>query len=942
MSWFTKGIDCYVYVNGPGLSIQLEKKDSDKQFDRSYTSSFLWNKKHLEIGGGKESVIHDGFVQFTAYRNGIEIHKGKLRIGNFSGDINSDDLAEMGISPIIGEDYCLNFGLYDADSGTKFSYDWKHNSFLKKSNLPNAHQLYISFTHKQDNWQQKLFDECSKPIIEKLKPKNLFFPGSHDAGMHCYIPSVAITNIANTQINDVSTQLEMGARYFDFRPGRLKANWQQILKEDVRAMQQDEPFWKRMLKSWPGYQLYAFAALASKYSAYKIIETLAKDEYQHIHSFIPGETYRSFLAGIFEFLNKNEKEIVIIELSSSGFLSNLVDRPTPGELQHMLNSVAQYGIGVVDESGLDEPVESLIDQNKRVIILDRVRQEHADQETKKKLRFVESYSGYYETTDAERIPQAIRRRINNLPIEHVKTADAVYIAMQITPTATSGGIQRSVKGSNIFTSPLRATKAQGDYLGYDFLTKDLLNDHANEAVVLAGNDFYDNAFTETAYQVNRLKLGLVDSFPRSTSNRLGPDHRLLTGEEITSPNGHFKLLLSAEKGNLILLNRLGIEVWNSNTTNGEAAYATVQAKDGDLVICNKNHDVLWSAGNDKSFKPRYQRVANSELVLKDNGTLSVFAPSGALNWTTDVRRYDRYPINERLQYGGFESFSKGTAIFTDASGNYLFRCSTQENTSNKYNWHIYQLTLTGLTEVSQGELDTYYDQASVFYEGDTAYLYAQSSKADKDKAYPWFIATIQPSGLGDTQKTSSSRDHFFDACTTFSMNGKNYLYGQAASDNYVFLSEISRKGFESPLLSTGDWKRYYSAISIYQKNGDTYLFAHSTKKKGDYRWFTVKLTEKGMQEEEQSGSWKRPYGQVGIFVRNGKHYMYGQAASDDGYGQYRWFICELLQSELLMGTRDYFYDLALPFQHNGQLHLFTHSSARNQWFISGDIHQMVE
>lgn len=97
---------------------------------------------------------------------------------------------------------------------------------------------------------------------------------------------------------------------------------------------------------------------------------------------MPGETYLSFLSSILTFLSRNPKEMVVVELKKDGFVlsEDKFDKegePVANSMVPTVEAFAEAGkkpyrrIGSASE--LDSKIGSLIETNKRLFIIDRVR-----------------------------------------------------------------------------------------------------------------------------------------------------------------------------------------------------------------------------------------------------------------------------------------------------------------------------------------------------------------------------------------------------------------------------------------------------------------------------------------------------------------------------------------------------------------------------------------
>jgi len=119
------------------------------------------------------------------------------------------------------------------------------------------------------------------PSILKLNDMTQQLPLELIPGRGEDIVERAIRNISLTQKEDISTQLNLGVRYFDFRPGH-----------------------------------YAWDAKSSLF---------------HQHNVVPGCSLDSFCHQIIQFLEEHESEVVVVSLNTSGFANDAM-KPEESEV----------------------------------------------------------------------------------------------------------------------------------------------------------------------------------------------------------------------------------------------------------------------------------------------------------------------------------------------------------------------------------------------------------------------------------------------------------------------------------------------------------------------------------------------------------------------------------------------------------------------------------
>lgn len=479
----SKGIQFYAYAAGD-FSIEIGHKDAgdSRWVYKAFENTDGWEKEKFEVE--TNWFYTEGKVWIAVKRGSTVLKEITLPVDGFSGtSIELKELGQFTESPILGDDFMLSFGIFDADNVTF-------------TGMPNKHQIYVSITPKMDAWQSDIIAAHGDPA--NLFPKNFFLPGSHDAGMYMsMVPEIG--NLANTQNSNIQTQLQLGSRYFDFRPGLLDPAGARKFISD-----QGDKYLKKYLP-FPFDKFISFTKETLMPAIEGVFRVLAKPELQHIHAIIPGETYTNFLEQIFSFLSDpaHRSEFVCLEICSNGIIRDAARPASSQELLHGLKAASEkYGVNFGGKECLEQSIESLIENNIRVIALDAINNSFS---------MKGSYSSKFETSDGFGLPaQEIENVLNKLSAKEVKDKDYLYLSCQLSANGTGGGIYQGIKCGNKFGSPLLATKPATDQKTFEFLLANKLKYHNNETIMLAGNDFYTNAFSHVASKVNRMKLGLPD------------------------------------------------------------------------------------------------------------------------------------------------------------------------------------------------------------------------------------------------------------------------------------------------------------------------------------------------------------------------------------------------------------------------------------------------
>lgn len=468
----SKGVDYYTYASGPQLSITVTAPDSSQ----TYGPSNNFNKQNIQIDSGFPSFT--GTLGWQATSGGTTLGQGNEQINALTGQTEGGTMSVMMSTPSsIGPDWALSYGFYDAGSGIG-------------TPLTNQDQLYVYTTEKYSNWMGNLANQY--PEVRDCAFQQFALPGAHDAGMFSlqtvqgilnspYAQALlgelalispalatalstlgiaealrAITNLAITQKDDVTTMLNLGTRYFDFRPGTLV----------------------------PPLAAYSPGVL------------------YHQHSFIPGYPYVSFLQDVLTWLVANPSEIVVVSDNKQGLYSSAMD-PSPqdvaADLTTALSNTGLTGkISTGDKSSLSQTVGQLLESNTRLIFLNQISN---PPETIK-------YDSYTDAAYATLNPAPIIAALNGMTEAGQAGADYTVLQMQGTATEVSGVIAPSVLTLSDASSPLMSTKAEFDSATNPWLLANVSKNLSNSQLVVFLNDFVDNCMANTAITVSKRRMGL--------------------------------------------------------------------------------------------------------------------------------------------------------------------------------------------------------------------------------------------------------------------------------------------------------------------------------------------------------------------------------------------------------------------------------------------------
>lgn len=233
-------------------------------------------------------------------------------------------------------------GLQTAVFFTYNSSDYVMNYGVSHAAPPVTDQAYIYTGHSNSTWMGDLTKTCPN-----LKICDLVLPGSHDAGMYeinvsdldmvvkkicgklgsiCEKANTVglqlVKNVSLTQKDTANDQLKFGTRFFDFRPA--------YDTDDSR----------------------------------KIV--------YHVHNFIPGVKFDTFLSDIDTFLEDNPSEIVFIQITSSGIDTSNFTPLTKSQVgEDLKKNITKVGYDLttsIDDYN-DELITDVVKKGKRLIVV---------------------------------------------------------------------------------------------------------------------------------------------------------------------------------------------------------------------------------------------------------------------------------------------------------------------------------------------------------------------------------------------------------------------------------------------------------------------------------------------------------------------------------------------------------------------------------------------
>jgi hypothetical protein len=504
----TKGIQFYIYISNPSITVSI-------QIGSEYSTSFSYIPNTVSNPAASYAIQQGSFeIGSTTIGLFSEIFSCFIN-DNSNGTPNSIFQLNQSMSPLTGgvrtdsDDDLWNMmntsSISIPDTNFVVSYGFYQASMF------GMHQFYIYVTENFSNWMTNLNSVYSSKF-QNTSPvfSSFILPGAHDSGMtaNAIVPVIdtgsqifksicnnyglpfndtiftaqlafqTITNFAFTQKDTITTLLNIGIRFFDFRPG------------------------------------LCYGASAENNTIYDLY---------HQHYCVPGYSFVSFLTDIINWLNNdnNRGEIVVVYLNFHGFISDsmkplslLADFFNPANSSggnNICSLLEGSTLQVTGANSLGSTYEELINSNSRLIFVNNFGEDFGS--TPPNYLFSTSYIDSY--ADAAYEQDEVGPILNQLSntINTASTSQNANILLQLQGTATGTilGMVNSLS-SSACSSQLMSTKPSFDAQTYKFLTESsslgVLSNVGNNNFFACINDFADNALVSNCIFLtqNALKL----------------------------------------------------------------------------------------------------------------------------------------------------------------------------------------------------------------------------------------------------------------------------------------------------------------------------------------------------------------------------------------------------------------------------------------------------
>ncbi|KAG9063445.1 hypothetical protein KI688_004328 [Linnemannia hyalina] len=468
----SKGVSVYSYISVDGYEVEFTVPAASIL----NTAADNFTPKNLEIdlsdipglhcvGRFQWSVLFHGKVIASAY-NDINTLTGKLSGGTMTATVD--------FAPILTENAIITYGFYAAGPGD-FGLPHRHQCYVticSKDNIawmgavappgsPAAQKPFSRFVlaAPHDNGMNSMttcdafFSAANVDIVSDMKehlPYLRFFQHLPDSLLLRRLPNI-VYGVAITQKKEIPLMLQLGARYFEFRPAKLLP----II---------------RKVSSLP-------------------------DKYYFQHSCIPGLAFDEFLSQQTAFLDENPTEFVVIHIRWDGVVSKC-ERPSQQVIEDMLDEACgqatQRPLQWGGRECFSQSIDSLRHNGTRLIcVID-----------------AEKYDSWTAKDYATLTPDTILARFESMNTEGQQSTDLTILQCQATSQSIKEVLVYSVLKAHAATSCLTSTKAHLDCQTLPWIRANALDRLKAEKTIVVMNDFIDGATTDTTIELSRRRLAL--------------------------------------------------------------------------------------------------------------------------------------------------------------------------------------------------------------------------------------------------------------------------------------------------------------------------------------------------------------------------------------------------------------------------------------------------
>ncbi|EFX06649.1 phospholipase c [Grosmannia clavigera kw1407] len=472
----SKGVQVYTYVAVPGISIGLSVPGQTVR--RNELRVFHDENLEVDTKHIPGLLSTTGRFSFKVVRDdgGEVLTEQWIEVNALTGDAGRGTLHKISETQSVVHEASgsiVSYGFYESGTGI--------------ADLPDRHQCYVTVTPNYGSWMGQVAPAGSPQAEQPFR--KLALPAPHDVGMNSMVNCTAVlahagsavistmikeskwaghladvvtgkaieaiapnivSSLAITQKDPLTTILQLGARYFEFRPAHCH---EAILPSNALP-----------------------------------------DGLYFQHSAIPGMSYDAFLDDLVGFLQAHPDEIAVVQLRWDG-VPDKCKRPIEQDLNDSVFRALAHTDGAIASGNLDDlrncSIAQLRGDRKRLLVLVNV----------------DSLSTYTDEGNATTSGDAIVAGFSSaLHPEAAQGKAFVNIQVQATATNIPAAVAYSVLSASASTSCLLATKALVDSKALPWVRDNTARTCGDDTLVVIMNDFFDGATADVAVELSRQRL----------------------------------------------------------------------------------------------------------------------------------------------------------------------------------------------------------------------------------------------------------------------------------------------------------------------------------------------------------------------------------------------------------------------------------------------------
>ena len=467
----SKGVQAYTFISAPGCEVEYSVPGN--QLTRNELNTFF--NDHFEVDKSHISGLHfTGKFSFTVRKDGQELTTQDVEVNSMTGNLEGGTMNVMAQQVTINKgDVLVCYCFYDAGTGL--------------AGLPNAHQCNVTVTPNHCDWMGQVAPPGSPQAGQRFS--KLVIPAAHDMGMNSMqTPDELIQKVGGPYLETLQGALKV------FADATAKVGTEIALKLAPNiicalAITQKDPL-PNVLDLGARYFEFRPAHIFDKFKPYCGLP----DELYFMHGPIPGMLYKQFLGDVVSFLQAHPNEIVIVHHRWDGVPGECA-HPNDQELNDVLNGAVGPTNGAIHPGNLDDLLNRTIDelrqQGKRLIVIPPT----------------DNYSTYTDEGNATLNGDSIIAEFEKLNPDVVGGRAFATIQCQATASNIKDVIIHSVMASNASNSCLLATKPICDSKTLPWIRQNALGRLQPEKLTVIMNDFFDGATAEVAIGLSKERLG---------------------------------------------------------------------------------------------------------------------------------------------------------------------------------------------------------------------------------------------------------------------------------------------------------------------------------------------------------------------------------------------------------------------------------------------------